>query len=132
MQELLCDFLEQTLLAMDCYYGYTVPSALDETNTPRPRVDYIHWPFWFDVFKMVLASNNTMSEIRMLSFVFSSWDIIAADPGRKEDLCVNWLLTEAVFDKMFNNWCPMVRAYYMRLLCWRVCRDAGSANDLDS
>ncbi len=81
---------------------------------------------------MILASNNTMSEIRMLSFIFSSWDILTADASRKAALCVDWLLTEEVFEKLFNNWCPMVRAYYMRLLCWRMCRDAGSTNQLDA
>jgi hypothetical protein len=50
---------------------------------------------------------------------------------RKEALCLEWLLSEEVFVRFFTHWCPMVRAYYMRLLCWRICRDAGSPNELD-
>jgi hypothetical protein len=133
---MLCDFLEQTLLAFDGYFGYSSQSNTEGdgdglASNATAMTDYINWPFWFDVFKMILASNNTMSEIRLLSFVFSTWDIIAADTKRKEDMCVNWLLREDVFEKLFNNWCPMVRAYYMRLLCWRMCRDGGSANGMD-
>ncbi|TPX16584.1 uncharacterized protein E0L32_003878 [Thyridium curvatum] len=128
---LLCDFLQETLIAYDSYYGYTfpMPGAADAESKP---VDYVDWTFWFGVCRMILDSNNTMSEIRLLTFLFGGWDIIAADPARKEELCINWLLSEEVFEKFFNNWCPMVRAYYMRLLCWRVCRDPGSANELDA
>ncbi|KAL1841279.1 hypothetical protein VTJ49DRAFT_7281 [Mycothermus thermophilus] len=122
---MLCDFLEEALVALDAFQ-HSVSSGL-----ARP-VDYIDWPFWFDVGKMIMDSNNTMSEIRILSFFFSVWDIIVADPVRKEALCLDWLLSEAVFARFFNHWCPMVRAYYMRLLCWRICRDSGSANEMDT
>ena len=57
-------------------------------------------------------------------------DAIAAEQGRREALCTGWLLTEETFGKLFNNWCPMVRAYYMRLLCWRICRDSGNTTEL--
>ncbi|ERS96001.1 hypothetical protein HMPREF1624_07536 [Sporothrix schenckii ATCC 58251] len=137
---ILCDFLHEILQTFDNYYGYANRgrAAADSTSDHRAPVpanepiDFIDWTFWLDVCKMMLNSNNTMSEIRVLSFVFATWDIVAADPARKEALCVDWLLTEEVFEKFFNNWCPMVRAYYMRLLCWRMCRDAGSSNELDA
>ncbi|KAL2270088.1 hypothetical protein VTJ83DRAFT_2272 [Remersonia thermophila] len=122
---MLCDFLQEALVALDAFQ-HSVNSVL-----ARP-VDYIDWQFWFDVGKMIMDSNNTMSEIRILSFFFSVWDIIVADPARKEALCLEWLLSEAVFARFFNHWCPMVRAYYMRLLCWRICRDSGSANEMDT
>ncbi|CAK7270135.1 hypothetical protein SEPCBS57363_003950 [Sporothrix epigloea] len=128
---ILCDFLHGILQVLDNYYGYSQARRADE-DAAAGLVDFVDWTFWLDVCKMMLKSNNTMSEIRVLSFVFSTWDIVAADPGRKEALCVDWLLTEEVFNKFFNNWCPMVRAYYMRVLCWRVCRDAGSSNELDA
>ncbi|OAA65460.1 GPI inositol-deacylase [Niveomyces insectorum RCEF 264] len=130
---ILCDFLHEILLAFDNYYGYC--SKSDDSrreSTGAPPIDYVDWTFWLDVCKRMLSSNNTMSEIRVLSFVFTTWDIVAADPARKEALCLDWLLSEDVFDKFFNNWCPMVRAYYMRLLCWRMCRDSGSPNELDA
>lgn len=140
---MLCDFLEEALVALDAFQN-TVNASLatspteedvrshyfEPANLPRPA-DYIDWPFWFDVGKMIMNSNNTMSEIRILSFIFSVWDAIAADPVRKEAVCLDWLLSEEVFAKFFNHWCPMVRAYFMRLLCWRVCRDSGSANEVD-
>ncbi|CAK7198588.1 hypothetical protein SEUCBS139899_001251 [Sporothrix eucalyptigena] len=128
---ILCDFLHEILQTFDNYYGYCNDHSKDK-DAVSGLVDFVDWTFWLDVCKMMLNSNNTMSEIRVLSFIFATWDIVAADPARKEQLCVGWLLSEEVFDKFFNNWCPMVRAYYMRLLCWRMCRDSGSTNELDA
>ncbi|EPE08895.1 gpi inositol-deacylase [Ophiostoma piceae UAMH 11346] len=131
---ILCDFLQEILLTFDSYYGYrdAKEATDDNTGVTSQLIDHIDWTFWLDICKMMLNSNNTMSEIRVLSFIFATWDIVTADPQRKEELCVRWLLSEEVFDKFFNNWCPMVRAYYMRLLCWRVCRDSGSPNEFDA
>ncbi|KAK3329550.1 hypothetical protein B0H66DRAFT_29482 [Apodospora peruviana] len=138
---MLCDFLEEALTTFDTFQNTLNNSiATSPTEETAPSfeivgasapVDHIDWPFWFDVGKMIMDSNNTMSEIRIMSFVFSLWDAITADPARKAALVFDWLLTEEIFEKFFNNWCPMVRAYYMRLLCWRICRDSGSANELD-
>ncbi|KAK0655754.1 hypothetical protein B0T16DRAFT_451389 [Cercophora newfieldiana] len=140
----LCDFLEVALTVLDSFQngvnnnvatspaeGASSSFTLDMAGSTR-YIEYVDWPFWFDVGKMISESNNTMSEIRVMAFVFSLWDAITTDPARKEALCLEWLLSEEVFEKFFNNWCPMVRAYYMRLLCWRVCRDSGSANELDT
>lgn len=118
----LCDLLEQALITLHAF----------QTTVNNNAIKFIDWPFWFDVAKMIMDSNNTMSEIRILSFLFAVWDALAADPARKEKLCLEWLLTEDVFAKFFNHWCPMVRAYYMRLLCWRICRDNGKVNELDT
>ncbi|EFW99551.1 GPI inositol-deacylase [Grosmannia clavigera kw1407] len=125
---MLCDFLQEIFQVFDGYYGY---SNDDGGAITPPPVDLVDWAFWQDVCKMMLNSNNTMSEIRVLSFLYTVWDIITTDDGRREELCLGWLLTEDVFSKFFNNWSPMVRAYYMRLLCWRICRDSGSSNELD-
>ncbi|KAI1754131.1 hypothetical protein F4782DRAFT_495212 [Xylaria castorea] len=115
-----CDFLEEVLIVYENFAG----SCAQQLN--------VDWPFWFEVWKKILETNNSMSEIRILSLIFSIWETIAGDQSRKEAICMGWLLTENTFDKFFNNWCPMVRAYYMRLLCWRVCRDAGNANESDA
>ncbi|KAL2133921.1 hypothetical protein VTI74DRAFT_1395 [Chaetomium olivicolor] len=140
---MLCDFLEEALVALDTFQTTVntsiatspteenAPSHYFEPVGPSQPANYVDWPFWFDVGKMIMNSNNTMSEIRILSFIFSVWDAITADPARKEAVCLEWLLSEEVFAKFFNHWCPMVRAYYMRLLCWRVCRDSGSPNEVD-
>ncbi|KAF3769260.1 DUF1765-domain-containing protein [Cryphonectria parasitica EP155] len=126
---MLMDFFHEVLLAFDAYAGYTDPECKERQLQLRDHVD---WPFWLEVcHKILFESNSTMSEIRVLSFIFSAWDILTADAARKEKLCIGWLLSEEVFDKFFNNYTPMVRAYFMRLLCWRVCRDQGSPNELD-
>ncbi|KAK7970681.1 hypothetical protein PG988_009754 [Apiospora saccharicola] len=116
----LCDFLEESLVA---YRGFV--------GIGRFSLDYIDWPFWLEVCRKILDSNHTMSEVRVLSLVFSIWDVATSEQSRKEAICQGWLLTEDTFNKMFNNWCPMVRAYYMRLLCWRICRNDGSADESD-
>ncbi|KAM7224268.1 Protein of unknown function (DUF1765) domain containing protein [Rhypophila decipiens] len=141
----LCDFLEEALMTFDAFQhtinNSVATSPLEESAPSSPicgtdgtfhPVEYIDWTFWFEVGRMIMDSNNTMSEIRILSFLYAVWDAITVDPARKEALCLDWLLSEEVFEKFFNNWCPMVRAYYMRLLCWRICRDSGSANELDT
>ncbi|PHH88618.1 hypothetical protein CDD83_7297 [Cordyceps sp. RAO-2017] len=115
----LCDFLEEVMAIYHDFECRGGPSG------------YVDWDFWLDVCKRILGSLNTMSEVRLLSFVYAIWDAVAKDPQRKAALCLDWLLTEETFDSFFNNWCPMVRAYYQRLLCWRICRDDGSANEVD-
>ncbi|KAJ3559555.1 hypothetical protein NPX13_g9515 [Xylaria arbuscula] len=117
----VCDFLEESLVIYNDFAIGHCSQTID-----------IDWPFWFEVCQKILESNNSMSEIRVLSLIFSIWDTIVSDQDRKERACVDWLLSEETFDKLFNNWCPMVRAYYMRLLCWRICRDAGNANESDA
>ncbi|KAL7786238.1 DUF1765 domain-containing protein [Trichoderma ceciliae] len=115
----LCDLLEEVLI------------IYHRAETAENPTSYIDWPFWIDVCKMALTSLNTLSEIRMISFIFTIWDAIAKDAKQKLLVCRDWLLTEETFNAFFNNWCPMVRAYYMRLLCWRVCRDMGSQHEID-
>ncbi|KAH6718715.1 hypothetical protein BKA61DRAFT_652409 [Leptodontidium sp. MPI-SDFR-AT-0119] len=117
----LLDFAEEALII---YVKFHHAHALDW--------DYIDWPFWLNVCKKMLESENSMSEIRLFAFLFGSWHLITHDERRKEILCLDWLLAEETFDKFFNHWCPMVRAYYMRLICWRLCRDDGEATDLDT
>lgn len=117
----LCDFLEESLVVYNDF--------VEDPDTETVDMD---WPFWFDVCRRILGTSNSMSEIRVLALIFSIWETIASDQSRKESVCIDWLLAEETFDKFFNNWCPMVRAYYMRLLCWRICRDAGNANESDA
>ncbi|KAF5008382.1 hypothetical protein FDECE_5338 [Fusarium decemcellulare] len=115
----LCDFLEEVLVL------YT------EFEEPDSSSSYIDWPFWFDVCKMIMSSFNTMAEVRMMALIFSIWDAISKDPVRKLAACKDWLLSEETFNEFFNHWCPMVRAYYQRLLCWRMCRDSGELDEVD-
>ncbi|KAI6783793.1 uncharacterized protein J7T54_001669 [Emericellopsis cladophorae] len=117
----MCDFLEEALAIYD---DYEDPMSGSKS--------YIDWPFWMDVFKRAMRSMNTMSEVRVLSFIYTVWPIIVKDQTRKASVCLDWLLTEEVFDSFFNHWCPMVRSYYHRLLCWRICRCVGDADAVDT
>jgi hypothetical protein len=117
----LCDFMEE---ALTIFVRFHHAHALEN--------DFIDWYFWLDVCKKMLESENSMSEIRLFAFLYGAWNVITSHEYRKEVICLEWLLTEDTFDKFFNHWCPMVRAYYMRLLCWRLCRDDGEASDLDT
>ncbi|CAL3963518.1 unnamed protein product [Diplocarpon coronariae] len=117
----LLDFAEE---ALAIYLRFFNSHSLDS--------DYIDWPFWMAVGKKMLESENSMSEIRLFAFLYGSWHLITAEERRKEILCLEWLLTEETFGKYFNHWSPMVRAYFMRLVCWRLCRDDGESSDLDT
>ncbi|WQF84889.1 hypothetical protein CDEST_09903 [Colletotrichum destructivum] len=118
----LCDFLEEALVAYD---------QLDDLENPN-IASGINWSFWLDACRKMLVSDNAMTEVRLLSFMFSTWEAVTANPERKRIVCLDWLLSEETFDTYFNHWCPMVRGYYMRLLCWRICRDSGCANEVDA
>lgn len=116
----LCDFMEEALVIMDRYHqtsGY-LNFALD-------------WPFWLEVMRKLTESQNTMTEIRLYALLYSLWGIVVLDQTRKSEICLRWLLREEFFQAQFSHWCPMVRAYFMRLLCWRVARVEVNGSDLD-
>ena len=117
---ILCDFLEETISILVRYYR--------DMSDP---VSFLDWEFWFQVLKQMSASNNSMIDTRLYSFVYSLWGLLTRDPRRKKDICMNWLLEKDYFYQHFNHWSPMVRAYYMRLICWRVGRYDGDASDAD-
>jgi len=117
---IMCDFMEE---ALTIYLRFQ--KSLDCS------VEYIDWSFWLSVCQKMLESENTMTEIRLFSFIFKAWNMIAIDERRKEVLCFEWLVSDDTFRKYFLHWCPMVRAYYMRLLCWRACRFDEEASQLD-
>lgn len=83
--------------------------------------------FWLEMCTRMIASENTTIEIGLYSFLFTTWDTVFSDTGRRFDLCTGFLLEPGVFETRFNHWCPIVRAYYMRLLCWRIGRHDGDS-----
>ena len=94
---ILCDFLEESMFILARYYrGAEDPAS------------FLDWNFWFTVLKRLGNSNNTMTEVRLYSFVYSLWGFIAKDENKKRDLCIEWLLEEDFFYAQFNHWCPMV------------------------
>lgn len=77
------------------------------------------------------ASQNTATEIKLYAFLYSIWSTLCISAQRKESLCLNFLLEPEFFESRFNHWCPMVRSYFMRLLCWRVARFDGEETETE-
>ena len=116
----LCDFLEEAIPILQRYQ--------QETNATSILID---WTFWLDVCKHMLQSQNSMTEVRLCAFLYSMWSIITSDEARRREACLDWLLAEDTFHVNFNHWCPMVRAFYMRLLIWKIARLSGSGSDIN-
>jgi len=117
----LCDFVEEVL-----------PIYMRYHNSNTFQIDYVDWLFWLDACQKMMESNNSMTEIRLLSFIYTTWNMLTAIDARKEVACLEWLLSPTTFSKFFMHWSPMVRAYYMRLLLWRICRFEGTATQLET
>lgn len=115
----LCDFVEELIPI--------IPAYCQLTGQP----DTLDWDFWFEVCTQMLKSNNIVTEVRAFAFIFAAWDAINRDARRKEQLCLGMLLREEVFYEYFGHWSPMVRAYFQRLLCWRVARLNDDPSPLD-
>ena len=116
----LCDFLEESIAILSRYHR----GAADPTS-------FLDWEFWIKVWKQMGESNNSMTEVRLSAFLYGLWGFITKNEGRRRDICLNWLLQENYMEQQFSHWCPMVRAYYMRLLCWRIARFNGDPSELD-
>ena len=116
----LCDFMEEVLIIMSRYHS---------SHSETPILD---WPFWLQVCRCISSSHISLAQVRLFAFLYSMWNIVIANDDRRKELCLEWLLERTFFEQNFNHWCPMVRAYFQRLLCWRVARyDGGLASELD-
>lgn len=104
-----------------------IASYSEQVNRP----DLVDWDFWLNVFVQMLQSNNSLTEVRAFAFWFTMWDSVCATEKYKERLCMDLLLEDSTFYRYFNHWSAMVRAYFHRLLCWRVARYSGDATSLD-
>ncbi|KAG0159335.1 hypothetical protein PDIDSM_6857 [Penicillium digitatum] len=116
---LLCDFLEE-VIPIITRYAQSIESELFD------------WGFWLDACRQMMQSHNSLTEVRVFSFLFCIWGTWTATEERKASMCVNLLLHESVFYHYFNHWSPMVRAYFHRLLCWRVARFNTEPSSLDT
>lgn len=114
----LCNFLEEAFVIMLRY---------EQNDSERHVV--MDWSFWLSVFKAMTASHNTATEIKLYAFLYSSWCTLSMDERRKTSLCLDFLLEPDFFESRFNHWCPMVRSYFMRLICWRLARYDGEETD---
>lgn len=115
----LLDFLEEALVILVRY---------EQLRDDGPLIDS---GFWQTVCRKMIDSENTMTEIRLYAFLHTVWNVLVPDKERKSALCANVLLDPEVFESRFNHWCPMVRAYFMRLICWRVARYDGEEHGDD-
>ncbi|KAF2487986.1 hypothetical protein BDY17DRAFT_290066 [Neohortaea acidophila] len=116
----LLDFLEEALVIL---------ARFDRANEHRRSV--LGLEFWKDAWKKMISSQNTMTEIRLYSFLYTIWNTVICESGWKADVCFDLLLAPEIFERTFSHWCPMVRAYFMRLLCWRVARHDGDYSSVD-
>ncbi|EXJ90230.1 hypothetical protein A1O1_03329 [Capronia coronata CBS 617.96] len=115
----ICDFMEEVLPIMLRYrqsYGDT--AVLD-------------WPFWLQVWKRMMQSHTSLTQIRLIAFLYSTWSILILNEDRKRDLVLDWLLDADIFERNFCHWSPMVRHYFYRLLCWKMARYDGEVTELD-
>jgi hypothetical protein len=115
----LCDLVEELALI--------VPPYSKSVDLP----DLLDGEFWLEVCRQMLMSNNSLTEVRAFGFVFAIWDFMNDNDRRKENLCLELLLSNEMFYQFFTHWSPMVRAYFQRLLCWRLARHDGKASELD-
>jgi hypothetical protein len=116
---LLCDFLEE-VIPIITRYAQSIETELFD------------WSFWLEVCRQMMQSHNSLTEVRVFSFLFCIWGTWIATEERKASLCLDFLLHEPIFYHYFTHWSPMVRAYFHRLLCWRVGRFNTDPSSLDS
>ena len=117
----LCDFLQETFAILANFQRIA--------RTQAPLIDIT---FWMPAFKQMVQSQNTTTEIRLYSLLFTCWPFLTDSDIFKTELSINFLLEEQYFTSRFCHWCPMVRAYFMRLVCWRVARCSnGEVTDVD-
>jgi len=115
----LCDFMEEVLPITFRYHQTAANTHV------------LDWPFWLQVCRRMMESQNTLTQIRLIAFVYSTWSILISNEQRKRNLVLDWLLDPTVFNQHFCHWSPMVRHYFYRLLCWRVARYDGETSALD-
>lgn len=113
----LCDFLEELLPLVSKYQ--------------QMHVEEEDWEFWIKVYRQMLQSHTTMTQIRVIAFLYSMWPYLIINEERKQQIVLDWLLEPRFFAQYFSHWSPMVRHYFYRLLCWRIGRCDGDATEVD-
>lgn len=101
-------------------------------------------------YMMINYCDHVQSLLRNFAFLFNTWDLIpdtlssfvtindGDDDKKSKNLTrqslkwiteleysfklnfVNFLISDEVFERFFTHWNPMVRAYYIKLLIWRI------------
>lgn len=95
----------------------------DDENSHFNVDVYFDVTYLFRIITLVLTTtDHTISVMRILSFIYSHFAQLTRSGDAKRMLCLDVLLRADIFDAMFLHWGPMCRAYFMRLLVWRVSR----------
>ena len=115
----ICDFMEEVLPIMFRYSQHFMDAPV------------LDWPFWLQVCQRMIHSHTTLTQIRLIAFLYSTWSIWTLDEQRKREFVLEWLLDPSVFENLFCHWSSMVRHYFYRFLCWRIARYDGQVTDLD-
>jgi Protein of unknown function (DUF1765) len=118
--EPLCDFLEETIVILVRY-----------EQTSNICNAFLDWSFWFKVWKMMAETHSYFLQVRLLSLIYLVWPAIALDSARKTEFCTTFLLERNMFHLLFENFSPVVRAFFMRLICWRVSSCNGVTSEKD-
>lgn len=89
----------------------------------------IDWAFWIGTCFKLLGSRNISCELRGLSILYQCWDYIpdyqlgtyggAAYQPVKSELATR-LVSDRCWASFFGHYLPLVRAFYVRLLVWKV------------
>lgn len=99
------------------------------------------WEFWLGCnFRMLTSTHHVQIILRSMAFLFNVWEKVPSlltrhdDPLKvlylkdwlvepaesfKENFAM-WLISSKVWLALFAHWNPVVRAYYHRLLVWRI------------
>ncbi|KAE8349559.1 hypothetical protein BDV28DRAFT_141003 [Aspergillus coremiiformis] len=116
---LLCDFVEEVIPILSRY-------------SQSVKMDLFDWKFWLEVCDRMMQSHNSLTEVRVFSFLFCVWSTWSTSEERRAEICLGFLLKEPLFYHYFCHWSPMVRAYFHRLLCWRLGRFNGEPSPVES
>ena len=104
----LCDVIERLIPVID--------DSFSKVQDTFPCLD---WSFWMDVVKkMVLQSDNSVTQARAFGFLFNIWERCPSGD--------DWLFEEETWELLFCHWSTLVRCYFMNLVCWRVCMSSQS------
>lgn len=119
-----------TILNLVCEFSNYVADPTD-----------LDWEFWLGCTYLTLSKTNLIQSITMsFAFLFNVWNMIPSQISQsvqpQEELYLagwlntpsesykenfaKWLTCNEIWLQFFVHWNPLVRAYYMRLISWRV------------
>lgn len=109
----LCDVIERLIPVID-----------DSLIKSQDTLTSLDWPFWTEIVKkMVLQSENSVTQVRAFGFLFNIWE--RCPSGN------DWLLAQETWETFFCHWSTLVRCYFMNLVCWRICLSGQSGVAVD-